>query len=333
MPAPRRQNPAQPAPPLGRRRGACLSVLTATLLLMAPTAAPTAARADETVTLSDLGWTNGCAEMDNVLAAISGDDIGRFTVTARHPAYMPGPDYASSAADFTDCVFPDEPLFDAEPMTATLYDDGRIRLDGRREIKSWRPEIVPVTVGDRTWPDLMLLQLKIRHDGGWVEVLVLYPRDGYWRAKPLPFPGLPDTPFGASFLLGPVGHDRRPLVRLSGVRFDPVGLAFDLEFAGGGAGRVRVESLTPAELRLGVTLDPPVDGQPFALVSSMFVAPDNADTGRIAVRPAGTPFWQIFPPVGFPAVAGAEIDLGRDVPSRHNTRAPDLRFGPFLPAE
>lgn len=311
----------------GSGRGA--RCLLAGLLALACLLAGAPARAEPSVTLTDLGWENECAEMDNVLAALSGSGIQRFTITARHPDYAGAVADASSEADFSDCAFPDEPIWDFEPADYTLYEDERIRLDGHRLPKSWRPELVPVTVGDRTWPGLHLLQLKVWHNDRWIEVLVLYPSDGYWRPKPLPFRGHEDTPYGASMLIGPVEIDRRPLVKLDAVRFDPSVPRFTLDFVAGGSATVTVVSISTEELRLEVEMTPPAGEKPFALVSSMYVEPGNADIGRVAVRPPGSPFWQKYPPVGFPKVEGAVFAFGRDIPSRHNTLAPDIRFGGF----
>lgn len=120
-------------------------------------------------------------------------------------------------------------------------------------------------------------------------------------------------------------------MRLAAVRFDADALAFDLDFARGGTGRLAVEAAGEDELRLGVALAPPVAGLPFALVSSMYVAEDNADLARMRLREPAGPFWSSHPVIGFGALRGSEIWLGRDTPSRHNTLAPDLTLGPFTP--
>lgn len=307
----------------------------ATWLLIA--LAATAARAELAVTARDEGYVTTCAEMDNVVVTLESPEAARFEIRARHPAYAAAASQPSHAADFSNCDFPKEPIWDFEPESFVLHEDSRFRLQGHRLSKSWRPEEVSVSVGDRTWPVLHLLQLVVKTDGGEgsggsdVQVLVLYPADGYWRAKPLPSAGRRDTPFGTSFLVGPVEVDRRPLVKLTGVRFDPVTLSFHLSFVRGGEGVVRVESADAEELRLGVALSDPVADLPFALLSSMHVAEDNADVGRIRNRPQGEVLWDRHPPVAFEAFQGAEFDFGRDVPSRHNTLAPDLVFGPFDP--
>lgn len=305
-------------------------------LALAAGLAPAAAAADLPVRATDRGFVNACAEMDNVLVALESPGVARFTIRARHPVYALAAADPDHDPDFTGCVFPEEPIWDFTPESHILFEDHRFRLLGHRLAKSWRPELVDVTVGGRTWPGIHLLQLLVRRPEKDVEILVLYPHDGYWRAKPLPLPGRLDGPYGASFLLGPVETDRRPLVRLSGVRFDPATVAFTATFRSGGALTLRLLAVGADELRMEATLSAPVTAGPFALLSSMHVTEDNADTGRLRVRDAGGLFWRRHPPVGFMPVTGAEFDFGRDIPSRHNTLAPDILFGPFtgpLPAE
>lgn len=292
-------------------------------------ALPAVARAELPVTLTDTGYVTPCAEQDNVLVAMTAPQARRFEVRARHPAYHAGVEEHSSAADFTNCVFPDEPIWDFDLQSHVLFEDEAVRLQGHRLSKSWRPELVDVSVGERTWPGLHLLQLVAKRAEGEVEILVLYPSDGYWRPKPLPPEGHADSPYGASFVVGPVEVDRRPLVKLSAVAFDPERLAFRLEFVRGGGGEVRVVSAGIDELRLAVTLDGPVADGPVAMLSSMYVAEDNADIGRMRVRPEGGAFWEVAPVLGFAPLTGAEVAFERVVPSRHNTLAPDVIFGPF----
>lgn len=300
------------------------AILSAVLILAAA-----AAGAELPVAVSDRGYLTRCAEKDNVVVAMTAPGARRFEVSARHPAFEARLADVSSAPDFTDCVFPVEPIWDFDPQTHLLHEDATWRLMGHRLEKSWRPELVDVAVGGRVWPGIHLLQLFLKRPEGDVEFLVLYPSDGYWRPRPLPPLGRSYSPYGASFLIGPVEHERRPLVRLSRVTFDPATVSFGLDFARGGGGRVRVAALGAEELRLEVTLDRPAGPGPTALLSSMFVADDNADVGRMRLRRPGAPLWRSLPPQGFAPEPAAEIAFDKTVPSRHNTLAPDVFFGPF----
>ncbi len=85
----------------------------------------------------------------------------------------------------------------------------------------WRKTIVPVRVGDRIETGVQLLQLWTRANDRAEEVLVLYPQDGYWRARPLPPANLKWSAYGSSFMVGPIEFKERPLVDIREVVFDP----------------------------------------------------------------------------------------------------------------
>lgn len=236
------------------------------------------------------------------------------------------------APDFTDCVFDPEPIWSfGDHFTTELYRDERIILRGHRLQKTWRPEEVDFIVGDRRVSGLHLTQLFVMLDGREIEVLVLYPNDGHWRPKPLPPIDRDDTGYGASILLGPIEVDRRPLVKIREVRFDPATLTYHLRFANGGTGSVRVASISRAAQELEVRFDQPVAGAPFAIMSSMHVTDDNADISRLAIRAPGSAFWSSMSIDRLDVSTGAEFAFGRDLPSRHNYSAPDVSFGPFSP--
>lgn len=297
--------------------------LAAALLCLVPHAAP----AEPTMALRSVGYETTCAEMDNVLVEMKGSDISAFTVTARHPAYLTPETPDVFAPDFTDCDFPDEPIWTYDnPYEAMLYEDDRVQLKGYRFRHTWRPEDVPFHVAGRSFHGLHLTQLWLKTPDGPYEVIAFYPNDGYWRPRPLPPADRAVTGFGASLLFGPVETDRRPLVRFVEVRFDPKTLTYALRFVQGGWGLVRLAEASREALSLEVTLDMPPGHDTFAMLSSMHVAPDNADIARVAVRGEGSLRWESWPIDRFRSAVGAEADFGRDTPSRHNTTAPDIRF-------
>jgi hypothetical protein len=267
--------------------------------------------------------------MDNVVVELSGEGVSGFDIHARHPAYLAPGIEDRMAADFTGCEFPETRVWHFAPFSTVLYEDERIRLMGHRLSGSWRPDLVDFEVGGRVVHGLHLTQLIVKQDGHDVEVLVLYPADGFWRAKPLPPEGRKDTGFGSSFTIGPLTRDYRSFVRLSRVAFDPATLTYRLDFAEGGSASLKVEEIGRDELDLHVTMDPPTGREPFLLLSSMFVAPDNADVARVKVtgRPGGEP--RVIPMDRLTGATGRVFAFGRDLPSRHNTSAPDLTFGPF----
>jgi hypothetical protein len=280
-----------------------------------------------------------CAEEDNVDVRVMSPAVGRFSVTADHPPYISLIRTDSTAPDFTDCDMSGDPAHKFKPRTVILYEDASIRLVGHSFETFWRPEVVDFRVGGRSEPGLHLVQLlrkNIASPGAPsardVEILVVYPSDGYWRAKPLPPAQLPDSAYGSSFLVGPVEDDGRPIVRFRSIRFDPADLSFHLEFSAGGKGVLKVIEASRQRTRLEVTLDRTMpEGRAFAALRSMYVTADNADTA-LAIAPLSRPGGeQHLPVMGFERFDAPWGRFGRTLPSRHNLSAPDTVFGEFAP--
>src|SRR6185295_18408486 len=146
----------------------------------------------------------------------------------------------------------------------------------------WRPNQVPVRIGDRVETGFHLLQLWTWRNGIADEILVLYPADGYWRARPLPPVNLRWSAYGSSFLIGPVETSGRPLVDISDIAFEPETNTFTLNFLRGGSAILRLEKLDQERIVLDVTLDAPIAAErPFAALRSMFVSEGNADVAQI----------------------------------------------------
>jgi len=158
---------------------------------------------------------------------------------------------------------------------------------------------------------------------------VLYPQDGYWRARPLPPVNLKWSAYGSSFLVGPVEMDQRPFVNIREVVFDPNTRSFRLQFARGGSATLRLETLDTDKQVLDVTLDPPVGDVPFAALRSMFVTEINNDVAHLGWRVKGAQSWERAPIMDFRRASAVEVWAGRLVPSRHNTSAPDTVFRDF----
>jgi len=279
-----------------------------------------------------------CAEEDNVDVRVRAPAVGRFTVTAEHPPYISLIQTDSTAPDFTDCDMSADPVFKFKPRTVVLHEDASIRLVGHSFETFWRPETVDFRVGARSEPGLHLVQLLRKNvpSPGTpavrdVEILVVYPSDGYWRAKPLPPVHLPDSAYGSSFLVGPVEDDGRPVVRFRSIRFDPSDLSFHLEFAAGGQGVLKVIEDSRIRTRLEVAFDRPIDaGRAFAALRSMYVTPVNADTA-IAIAPLAAGAGEHHVPVMvFERFTAPWGRFGRTLPSRHNLSAPDTIFGDFV---
>ena len=180
----------------------CARELTLALLLLgAPTARAADALAVDVVNASE---PTQCAEKDNVYLKLQSAEIRRFTIEAAHPAYVGTIVKDRWAPDFTNCDMSSDPAFTFEKRRLTIYETEEWQLVGLTFPSFWRPNQVPVRVGNRVETGFHLLQLWTRYQERAEEVLVLYPADGYWRARPLPPQNLRWSAYGSSFLIGPV---------------------------------------------------------------------------------------------------------------------------------
>jgi hypothetical protein len=277
-----------------------------------------------------------CAEEDNVYVKVAGTGIAGFRIVAEHPPYIASVAKDSTDPDFTNCDMSNDPVFKFEPRTVILYEDARTRLVGHAFPTFWRPESVDFRVGDRVERGLHLVQLvRLAVPGPEpkprdVEILVLYPSDGYWRPKPLPPSTLPDSAYGSSFLFGPVEHDGRPYVALREVTFDPVRENFDLVFRDGSRGRLGVSEVSRKQLVLSLSLDRPLaPGRPFAALRSMFVTTDQADVSLVAWDAGAAGTRSTAPVLSFEGIRAPAARFGRSEPSHHNLSAPDIVFDGF----
>lgn len=332
--------PIDPPRPARWRHGAlaplgaalCTALLVVGCAVPGPTVPLAAGSAAAKVRFTDESRPTRCAEEDNVHVALHGERIAAFRIVGEHPPYIGGVTTDSTAPDFTDCDMSGDPVFRFTPRTVVLHEDATHRLVGHAFGTFWRPEQVTVRVGGREERGLHLLQLIRRGAARDVEMLVVYPSDGYWRLKPLPPAHLPDTAYGSSFLVGPVSHDGRPYVPLRSIDIDPVALSFALEFGDGTRGRLSVASVSSARIELAVTLDPPVPaGRSFAALRSMFVTPANADVSRAVFPARGAPVRE-GPILGFGSVVAPSARFGRVERSMHNLSAPDVVFEGFVTA-
>ncbi len=268
-----------------------------------------------------------CAEEDNVYVKLLGPRIASFHIRAEHPAYIHTVTQDSTAPDFTACDMSQDPSFPFTPRKVILYEDARIRLVGHSFPTFWRPEVVDFRVGARKEPGLHLVQLLKRGPKRDIEILVVYPSDGYWRLKPLPPPALEDSAYGSSFLFGPIEEDGRPYVAIRNIAFDPATLTFRLAFRNGTRGVLKVAEATRTRTGLALTLDPPVAAdRPFAALRSMFVTPAQADVGVVASVTGMTPILE------FKGIKAPAARFGRVEQSQHNLSAPDLVFDRFAAA-
>jgi hypothetical protein len=257
--------------------------------------------------------------------------VRRFTVEAVHPNYVGTIVVDRSAFDLHNCPeLAAAPVITEKPKRVTIFETPDLQLVGLTIPNFWRLNKVPVRVGNRVEDGVQLLQLWVRANDRAEEVLVLYPTDGYWRARPLPPANLKWSAYGSSFLIGPIEMKERPLVDIKEVVFDPETKTFRLTFARGGSATLRVATLDIERQVLDITLDPPVTGDlPFAALRSMFVTEINNDVAQLGWRTKGVQSWERGPLMDFKRASATEVWAGRTVPSRHNTSAPDMVFRDF----
>ncbi|MCX7310893.1 MAG: hypothetical protein WCG92_21405 [Hyphomicrobiales bacterium] len=303
------------------------SFVAALLLLGAPAAHAADALAVNVINASE---PTRCAETDNVYLKLQSNEARRFTVEAAHPAYMGTIVKDNWAPDFTNCDMSNDPSFKFEKRRLTIYETEEWQLVGLTFPSFWRGNQVTVRVGNRVETGFHLLQLWTRYQERAEEVLVLYPADGYWRARPLPPQNLRWSAYGSSFLIGPVETAGRPFVDIKDVAFDPTTRTFTVNFARGGSATLRLEKLDQERIVLDVGLSAPVAAdRPFAALRSMFVTDGNADVSQIGWRGKNDSAWNQMPVMPFRSVSAAELWAGRTIPSRHNTSAPDMVFRDF----
>jgi hypothetical protein len=299
-------------------------------MLLAVLAAPPCLAADAVVvTVENASTPTLCAETDNVDLRLTSGAVRLFTIEAVHPAYAGTIIADRTAPDFRHCDMSGDPAHVAEPRRVTLFETADMQLVGHTFPSFWRPATVPVRVGGRVETGLHLLQLYTKFKERTEEVLVLYPADGYWRARPLPPEHLSYSAYGSSFLIGPIETAGRPYIDIRDIAFDPAARAFRLVFARGGAATLRLDSVDREHIVLDVRLDGAITAGPFAALRSMFVTETNADVAQAAWLAPGSKAWETAPIMAFRSADVVELWAGRRLPSRHNTSAPDMIFGAF----
>jgi len=307
--------------------------ISATLAAMAFSATAFAASLDAVpVTVTNESEPVLCAEKDNITIKVTSPQVRRFRIEAAHPPYIGGLVKDNWEADWTACDMTGDPSFTAPvpPRRVTFYESIEYWLVGYTFPTFWRPADTTFRVGDRVEKGLHLVQLwKLGKDKSY-EVLVVYPQDGYWRARPMPPAHLSFNAYGSSFLFGPVEQEGRPVVNIKEIEFDPKTLEFKMAFKDGSNGSLKLESVDENRMILDAVLDRPVGGgKAFAALRSMYVTDFNNDVSRIAVREPGAKRWREEHILDFQKAQGTDVWMGRLTHSQHNTSSPDHVFKGF----
>jgi hypothetical protein len=271
-----------------------------------------------------------CAEKDNVAISFSSAEVRSFRIEAAHPVYLSAGMRDNQEADWTACDMSDDPVHaaPAPPRKQTIYEDANLSIVGYAFSTFWRPATATVRIGDRVEKGLHMLQVWMVRPGGAEEVLVFYPPDGHWRARPFAPLQLKATAYGSSFIVGPVQSEARPVANVKDVVFDPAARTFSLSFLDGSRATVRMVSVDEARIVLDISFDRAISG-PFATLRSMYVTEFNNDAARIAVRQKGARGWREDNIMKFDHATATDVWVGRLSPSRHNTSSPDFVFNGF----
>lgn len=317
-----------PGPCSGTRRDVLATALGLALAAVRPAAAE-----ELLVTVRNRSEPTACAEKDNVTLELVSPEVRRFAVEAIHPAYIGTLDVDRWLPDLANCetVVSTAPEYSFHPARKTIYETVEWQLVGYTFARFWRPSLVPFRVGDTVHEGFHVLQLWTRFQERAEEVLVVYPGDGYWRARPLPPAHLRWSAYGSSFLVGPIETVGRPIVDIAAMAFEPESRTLTMDFVRGSRGTLRLAHLDQDRIALEVGLSEAVaDGRPFAALRSMYVTERNSDVARLAWRGVTGGYEEAALPELREARA-AELWAGRLVPSRHNSSAPDHLFKDFRP--
>ena len=274
-----------------------------------------------------------CAEKDNVELTFTSPNVRDFRIQAAHPAYIGTINVDRYAPDFTSCDMSADPVYRSDAtkeQRITFWETPDFWLTGYIYPSFWRPANVPIRIGNREVKGLHMVQLWMKYRERAEEVLVIYPPDGYWRARPLPFADMRWTAYGSSFLVGPVEIKDRPIVDLKSIALDPATMTFTLEFARGGSAKLKIDTIDQERFVIETSLSADVPrNYPFASMRSMYATEFNSDVARVAWRSKGVEAWGEAPVMSFKGADVTEIWAGRTVPSQHNKSAPDMIFSHF----
>jgi hypothetical protein len=280
-----------------------------------------------------------CAEKDNIQVDFASPDVRSFRIQAAHPAYIGSINVDRYLPDFTACDMSGDPVVATstkKTIRRTIFETPDLQLVAWTYPTFWRPAKTPVRIVDaetktnQAFNEIHLLQVWTSHRERAEEVLVVYPPDGYWRARPLPFGDMRWTAYGSSFLVGPVEIQERPIVDIREIVFDAQARTFRLEFARGGSAVLKIGALDGEHMALDVSLEGALPRNlPFASLRSMYITENNNDAARIAWKPKGEKRWGEASIMDFKSAEATEIWAGRATLSRHNTSAPDMIFGAF----
>ncbi|MGJ0508285.1 MAG: hypothetical protein ACR652_14435 [Methylocystis sp.] len=271
-----------------------------------------------------------CAEKDNIEIDFISSRIRGLQIQAVHPSYINTIVSDRWAPDWSSCDLSPDPKAFSKAQRRTFWETPEFWMTGYTFPSFWRPNDVPVRVGDKVERGFHLVQVWMWYRERAEEILVFYPPDGYWRARPLPFEDMRWTAYGSSFLVGPVETQDRPIVDLEEIVVEPESRSFTMKFKRGGEARLSIRNADQERLALDVSFnDAMPGGRPFAALRSMYAMETMSDAAIVAWRSKRGKGWEEAPVIDFHGANATEVWVGRHLPSRHNLSAPDMVFGKF----
>jgi len=292
--------------------------------------APAAAPEELQVRVENNSVPELCAEKDNIELDFISAKVRRMQIQAVHPAYISMIGTDRWAPDWSSCDLSHDPKFAAQARRQTFWETPELWLVGYTFPSFWRPNDVPFRVGNRVEKGFHLVQLWMSYRERAEEIMVIYPPDGYWRARPLPFEDMRWTAYGSSFLVGPVETQERPITAFEEIEFDPATKTFILRYKRGVEARLSLSKIDQERIVLDVSYsDAMPDNRAFAALRSMYAMQTMSDAALVAWRGKKGKSWEEAAVIDFPGASATEIWVGRHLPSRHNMSAPDMVFSKF----
>ena len=225
-----------------------------------------------------------CAEKDNIELDFASPRLRSLRIQAVHPSYINTIVSDRWAPDWSSCDLSHDPKYLAQARRRTFYETPEFWLTGYTFPSFWRPNDVPIRVGDMVEPGFHLIQVWMWYRERAEEIMVFYPPDGYWRVRPLPFEDMRWTAYGSSFLVGPVETQERPIVAIEEIGFDPKDRTFTIKYKRGGAGRLTIKSVDQERLTLDISFDDAMPGgRPFAALRSMYAMETMSDAAIVRI--------------------------------------------------
>ena len=264
-----------------------------------------------------------CSENNNVNIPLSAE-VKSFLIEAIHPTYEYKED--NCQPNFENCPEP-PPSHAFEPGVFKLYDDFETVVEAVRDVAWWQPKGMRVTVdGGGVANDVHYFRIyrKTEKRDSWPQFFVLY-SDGNLRLAPQPPPGVSNTCFGSSIIIGPADANDRPFAEIESVKYFPDTDSMKIEYRTGGSAIISILELNSRVARLRVEANYDTSAFPFVAFRSMYVKDGVSDVDQIwwKTEDGKTKNKAVL---DFRKGEGVEWVFYRRAQSIHNTSGPNIRI-------